>query len=257
MRTLKIILASMSAIVLAASCTSGNYVSKAEYDELKSEYRAIRQNLDETQQKYIDQNAEMSRIVEQMASITGKTNSLRVNVENGSARVTQAEKIQNSIEDVKYKLVMLERATAKKDKEFREVVENLKKVINSQEAEIVSLKNTIAAKDARILEQKDTIKIQDDKIQQQFATIMKQQAELEKTVARQAELLFNAGVDLEELGDAAPEVSWKKNKEKMELMTLSIYKQALFYYEQAKAAGYNDKEDRLGGLQSKIAAIGK
>ena len=72
------------------------------------------------------------------------------------------------------------------------------------------------------------------------------------TVAHQAMMLFQAGVDLEELGDQSPDVKWKKNKEKVGMMQQTIYKKALEYYREAEAQGYTPAEARIASLKAKI-----
>ena len=135
----------------------------------------------------------------------------------------------------------------------RGMVASLKKVIAQKEAEIEDLKAEIAKRDATISEQHKTITEQSGTIENQNATISAQQENLRALLAEQAQMLFQAGVDFEDLGDEAPEVSLRKNKRKMAEFREAMYRKAIVYYNQAQAAGYPEAAYRISAVEEKLA----
>ena len=130
---------------------------------------------------------------------------------------------------------------------------SLKKVIAEKEAEIEQLKEEIRRKDETITAQHATIEEQSGTIESQNATIAGQQENLRALLAEQAQMLFQAGVDFENLGDEAPEVSLKKNKQKMANFQDNMYQKAIVYYKQAQAAGYPEAAFRISQVEEKLA----
>ena len=84
-------------------------------------------------------------------------------------------------------------------------------------------------------------------------TISAQQENLRALLAEQAQMLFQAGVDFEDLGDEAPEVSLRKNKRKMAEFREAMYRKAIVYYNQAQAAGYPEAAYRISAVEEKLA----
>lgn len=238
------------AAMLAAGCTNLVPSDSVEVSDLKKELSELRDANKDLQNKYVAQNQEMSRILEEVATITGKTSDLRIDVENGSARLTQAEQISNSIDQIKARIAALEKSMAAvggKNKEFQKMIDGLNSVITEQELQINSLIKEIESKDLTIKAQKDTINIQKSTIQNQLEDLL-------DMVEKQAKSLYDAGVDLESIGDQAPDVSWKKNKEKVDVMRQNLYKKALSYYRQSYDAGYEAAKDKITAILAKIEA---
>lgn len=238
------------AAMMLAGCYNPNIIDSPEVEDLKRELADLRKSDSELRSKYIAQNEELSSILNELASITGKTSDLRLEVEMGAARLTQAEQISKSISTIKSRISALEKsanAIGGKNKEFQTMIEGLNKVLEEQEMQIDILKAEIETKNQTITSQQDTIAMQD-------MTIKKQMLELERTVAHQAKLLYEAGKELETMGDQVPEVSWKKNKEKVEEMRQNLYRKALEYYKQSYAEGHYEAKDRISALIAKIQA---
>lgn len=238
------------AAMMLAGCYKPNITDSPEVEDLKRELADLRKSDSELRSKYIAQNEELSSILNELASITGKTSDLRLEVEMGAARLTQAEQISKSISTIKSRISALEKsanAIGGKNKEFQTMIEGLNKVLEEQEMQIDILKAEIETKNQTITSQQDTIAMQD-------MTIKKQMLELERTVAHQAKLLYEAGKELETMGDQVPEVSWKKNKEKVEEMRQNLYRKALEYYKQSYAEGHYEAKDRISALIAKIQA---
>lgn len=240
------------AAMMTAACTLGPVAgtSNEEADDLRQELAELKEANQALQKQYVSQNEEMTRILNDLAAITGKTANLRLDVENGSARMTQAEQISGSIETLKARIAALEKSNsvvAGKNKEFQKMIEGFNKVIQEQEMQISALKRDIESKESTIRAQKDTIGMQNE-------TIRQQNIALEKKVAEQARMLCDAGVMLEEIADNAPDVSFRKNKEKMGVMVQDIYKKARLYYQKSLEAGYSPAADHLAGINAKIGA---
>ena len=251
MRFDKVGIVVFAALVCVAGCVNtSNVVSTEEVEDLKNELAASKADQESLRSQYIEQNEEMSRILNELASVSGKTASLRLDVENGSARISQADQISSNIEAIKARIAALEKSNSVmsgKNKEFKGMIDGFNKVIEEQELQISSLKEQINGMDRTIKAQKDTI-------DNQNRTILLQKEDLERTVARQAEMLCEAGIALEEIADNAPQVSWKKNKEKVGAMAQDIYKKALVYYRQSYEAGYSPAKDHISSVNAKIEA---
>lgn len=249
------ITAILAAGIITVSCTFGN--TDAQVEALKNELTELKESNSALKKSYISQNEDISRILDQIVTITGRTASLRQDVERGSADIAQAEQIYSSIEQIRRRIDELEKAyssVVSKNKEFQKVISGLKEVITEQEGQIQSLKEEIVAKDQTIAEQRETIRTHEDTIAVRDETIRFQNEALQATVTKQARMLYDAGVQLEEIADNAPDVSWRKNKEKVDIMTQDIYRKALLYYQQAYEAGYEPALQAITSIQTKIQA---
>jgi len=251
MRTLKIS-ALLLAMLLASACLeTGETVPKSEYDQLLQDYSELREGAEATRAEYAAQAAAVESILQELSQISGRTVTLRTELEQGTARLTQVEQIQDNIDDIKKKLDRLEKEGA----QYKKTILSLRKVITEKEAEIEQLKAEIEARDLTISEQHKTISSQQEALQSQHETITTQQENLRAAVQEQAQMLFQAGVDFEDLGDNAPEVSWRKNKEKMKDLTRDMYEKAILYYRMAQETGYPEAAYRITQVEEKIANL--
>ena len=255
MRTLPIIPILLAA-VLAAGCEfrSGDTVPKEDYDAVVRAYDELKVSAEATRDNYIEQAAAVDNILQELTQISGSTAVLRTDLEQGTAQLNQVEMIENSISDIKGKLDQLERLT-KDNAQYKKVVASLKTVIAEKEKEIEDLKAEIQARDKTITEQNEMITAQHGTIAQQNETISAQQANLQRAVQEQARMLYQAGVDFEELGDESPTVSRRKDKAKVKSLTLEMYEKAILYYSKAQETGYADATDRLAAVKEKMAAL--
>lgn len=252
MRTVKIILSAVLAISLVASCKDPNFVSRQDYDALMKEYEDLQAGSAAIREEYAQQAKSVDNILEKLSQISGSTVVLRSDMERGTAQMTQVQQIESGLDNIKDQLDELEKAT-KSNRQLRGMVASLKKVIAQKEAEIEDLKAEIAKRDATISEQHKTITEQSGTIENQNATISAQQENLRALLAEQAQMLFQAGVDFEDLGDEAPEVSLRKNKRKMAEFREAMYRKAIVYYNQAQAAGYPEAAYRISAVEEKLA----
>ena len=250
MRTLKIT-ALVAAALLAFSCDDPNFVPRTEYDALVKEYADLQAGAEATRAEYAAQAAAVDNILQQLSQITGRTVSLRTDLEHGTAELTQVQQIEESIGDIKGKLAQLEKVT-RQSAELNKMVKSLRKVISEKEAE--QLKEEIRLKEATIQQQSATITEQSGTIESQNATISTQRENLRALLAEQAQMLFQAGVDFESLGDNAPEVSRRRDRRKLAEFTVEMYRKAILYYRQAQNAGYPEAAYRISQIEEKLGS---
>lgn len=221
---------------------------RAEAESLRTELSESRESEALLKDQIFDSNQEMSAILNELAGISGRTSSLKMELETGSASISQAQQIEKSIDAIKERIDALEKANSKasrSNKEFQTVIENFKKVVTEQEKQIGSLKAEIAEKNATIADQKNTI-------DNQLKTIGDQKKSLQDMVKEQAKALYNAGADLEAIADDAPSVSWRKNKQKVAEMSQALYRKAMEYYQKAFDAGYEPAGEAVVAVKEKI-----
>ena len=252
MRIDKIILPLFAALLLASACEDPNYVPRADYETLVQEYADLQAGAEATRAEYAAQAAAVDNILQELSQISGRTVSLRSDVEHGTAELTQVQQIEESISDIKKQLAQLDQLSKQGD-ELKKMVTSLRKVISEKEKEIEQLKEEIRQKDATIDEQHRTISEQSGTIESQNATINSQRENLRALLAEQAQMLFQAGLDFEDLGDNAPEVSRRKDKAKLSDFQNEMYRKAILYYQQAQQAGYPEAAYRISYIQEKLA----
>ena len=240
MRALPIILVA-AALATACEFPQGTTVPKEEYDAVVNAYNDLKVSAEATRDSYIEQAAAVDNILQELSQISGSTAVLRTDLEQGTARLNQVEMIENSISDIKGKLSQLERLT-QDNAQYKKLVSSLRTVIAEKEKEIEDLKAEIQDKDRTINEQNEMISAQHGTIAQQNETINAQQENLSKAVREQARMLFQAGVDFEELGDESPSVS-------------RMYEKALLYYSKAQETGYPEAAERIAAVKEKMATL--
>ena len=253
MRTLKI-MAAVLAAALVFSCEDPNYVPRTEYESLVKEYEDLKAGAQATREEYAAQAAAVDKILQDLSQITGRTVSLRANMEQGTAELTQVQQIEESIGGIKDRLSQLEKLSGQ-SAELKKMVKSLQSVITEKEAEIAQLKEEISRKDATIEQQHQTISEQFQTLETQNQTISAQRENLRSLLAEQAQMLFQAGVDFESLGDNAPEVRRHKDKEKLADFREEMYSKAILYYQQAQNAGYPEAGYRISQVNEKRGAL--
>lgn len=255
MRTHPITAAFVAAGMLAGCGQPAGTVKKAEYEALEREYADLKASVEITRQEYVEQAMAMDDILQELSQVSGHTAALRTNVEQGTARLTQVEVIEGSINEIKRKLDQLDHLT-KDNARYRKLVSSLRQVISGKEQEIERLRSDIEARDRTISEQNQTITEQTGTIQSQHETIETQQENLRRSVQEQAKMLYQAGRDFEELGDASPSVSRRKDKAKVKVLTREMYEKAIFYYSKAQETGYPEAAYQITEIQEKISLLG-
>lgn len=252
MRIVKITLAAALALLLTVGCDDPNYVPREEYNSLLKEYQDLKEGSQAIREEHAAQAQAVDRILQLLSQISGSTLTLRSDIEMGKGEMTQVQKIENGLDKIKDQMDNLE-AMTRDNKQLKGVVASLKKVIKEKEAEIEQLKEEIRQRDETISQQHKTIAEQSGTIASQDLTISVQKENLRALLAEQAQMLFQAGVDFEQLGDDAPEVTLKKNRRKMADFQDTMYEKAILYYKQAQAAGYPEAAVRISQVQEKLA----
>lgn len=255
MRTFPIT-ALLAALLLLSGCeiNRGETVPKEDYDAVVQAYDELKVSAEATRDSYIEQATAVDNILQELSQISGSTAVLRTDLEQGTARLNQVEMIEDSIDEIKAKLSRLDKLTAE-NAQYKKLVSSLKTVIAEKEKEIEGLKAEIQARDRTISEQNEKISAQHGTIVQQSETISAQQENLEKAVREQARMLYQAGVDFEQLGDDSPTVSRRKDKAKVKSLTLEMYEKALLYYGEALETGYADAAVRIEGVKEKMSVL--
>ena len=156
-------------MIILISC-GGETVPKKEYEEVFNEYKLLKESLDATQTANINQAATINKALSELAEISGNTLVLRGNIENGTARITQAERISDNIKAIKNRINTLEKQIGN-DSNYKKMIANLKTIIKEKEKEIESLKGIIENQNSTINEQKTTIDKQQHEIEQQVQQI--------------------------------------------------------------------------------------
>lgn len=245
MRVYKII----SVLILAGlfySCGGG--VSQKDYDELKDENKFLKESLDATHTSVLNQAATINKTLGELAEISGNTLILRGDIENGTARVTQAEKLSTNIKAIKNRIAALEKQIGN-DSAYKKIVSNLKTIIKEKEAEINSLKEIIES-------QNTTIKEQESTIEQQGQQLSDQQEQLKKAVKAQASLLYQAASEFEKFAQEVPDVSRKKNQRKVNEWAVTMLSRAILYYQESQKYGV-DASAEISRVKNEITALRK
>lgn len=255
MRTFPII-GALLGVWLVSSCgfPSGETVPKTEYDEVVSAYEELRNSAEATREEYLTQAQAVDNILQELTRISGRTATLRTDLEQGTARITQVEMIEDNLDGIRQQLSELDRLT-RENAQYGRVVASLKAVVAEKEKEIEGLRAEIQAKDRTISEQNEKISAQHGTIVLQNETITAQQEHLEKAVREQARMLFEAGRDFEQLGDDSPTVSRRKDRAKVTSLTLDMYEKALLYYSKAAETGYPEAANRMEEVKGKMAVL--
>ena len=256
MRTFQITLAALAAALLTfTACEEpGTTVSKGEYDALMQEYRELKAGSEALREEHAAQAMAIDNILQELSQLTGRTVLLRSEIESGTVQLTQVEQIEENISSIKSKLAELDKL-ARQSAELQKLVKSLKTVIAEKETEIEELKEQIRVKDATIDEQHKTIAEQHGTIESQNATISSQQENLRALLAEQAQMLFQAGVDFENLGDEAPDVHGRRDKKEIKAFREEMYGKALLYYKEADEAGYPQAAYRITQVEAKKAGL--
>lgn len=256
----KVIVLLLTTIVVV-SC---NRPSQEAYDDLMRDNQQLKQKLEATQTKSLEQAEAMSQAVEELAKISGRTIILRSNIENGRGRMRDVEQMTVQLNAVKEKLDQLEKLAAQEETQ-RKMVRELRKMIADKEKEVANLKQLIKDKDKQIKEQQQTIEKQYNTIEtqkkesfQQSITIHEQEEQLRMLVNKQAVLLRDAGREFESLANDVPDhIAGKKNKQKIDQWRISMYETSIDYFYEAQASGKLDVRSDIKRVRGKIYQLKK
>lgn len=246
MRVCKVIPMFMLAGLLLSCGNKGETVPKDEYDQVFEEYRALQEMLDASKETNLKHAATINKTLSDLAEISGNTLVLRTDIENGTARVTQADRISANIKAIKRRISSLESQVGN-DGEYKKIVSNLKTIIREKEAEINSLKEIIDS-------QKETIDNQTTTITEQGEQISRQQEQLQQAVVAQARLLYQAASEFENLAEEMPDVSRRKNQRKVDGWAVQMLNNSLLYYQKSQEYGI-DCSQEIKRVKHKITEL--
>lgn len=265
MNTIKTLALALSATMVAAACNLQlPFVSREKLEASQIETLQTKQALDSVQTNFARQNEELADILSELSSISGQTTRLQLNVENGSAQLTQTEEIKNSIASVKERIAELEKEAARARKLDQKLaisaktIKQLKETVTAQQNEIARLQGLVADREKTIAHQGHVISGQKDTISSQSQTISEQQAALEQTLKEQVEMLYHAGLEFEKLADdgaTALDVNGRRDKGKVKEYKKAIYGKALFFYQEAAAQHHASANERIEAVKEKIRTL--
>jgi len=264
MRTFKIIIVAVLAVISAVSCKNGQlpFVSRDVLEASENENKELKESMEAMQQSYAKQNQELNSILTELSAISCKTSTLQLRLENEEVQQTQAEKITDKINALKDRIDKLEQEAERVRKLNKDLavaastIKELRQTVANQEKEIDVLKQTIADREATIKTQETTISEQSSTISDQYQTILEQKNELARTVAQQTSMLFQAGVKFADIADNGDfKISGKKNKASIIEYRRSIYKEAIFFYEKAAAQGLTAAKDSVAAVKSRMESL--
>lgn len=202
-------------------------VSKAKYDAMVSEY----QELNRHQERIINDNLEKGKIINQIVgelrNIAGTTRSLRINIENGTGRLTQAEEIDKHLKQLKKQLEQMH-LKDNANQELIKTIENLKNLVEEKELEIIDLKNEINQQAEVIREQNSTIRQQDVEIEQKNYEL----------ATYQSVMWYTLGQELLGVSEILPVTRGRKDKRNMKNTKYFILNKAKECFEQAAKLGH-------------------
>lgn len=265
MRILKVILAVGVITAAIRSCDIDvPYVTREALETAQNETKEAMQVLQSVQDNYARQNRELSSILAELSDLSCQTTALQLNPENGSGQLTQAEKIDGSLDAIRIRIDCLEKEAErarKLDKDMALSVQTIRKLratVANQQKEIDNLKVVITDKDATISRQSTVIAVQKDTISEQLQTILRQKAELRHSLDEQTEMVFQAGCDFERLGDEGEQtlnVTGKKDKEMVRAYKKAIYEKARQFYNTAANMNHAGAKGRSEVISYKISSL--
>lgn len=265
MRIIKVILAvGLTALAIKSCDFEMPFVLSEALEDSKQETKQTKQSLQSVQENYAKQNRELTAILEEISELSCQTTSLQINPENGSRQLTQAEQISEGLDRVKNRIDRLEKEAERArqlDKDMALSVKTIKKLrttVANQQKEIDKLVAVVSDKDATIGRQNTVISVQKDTISDQMRTIRRQKDELKRSLDRQTEMVYQAGLEFERLGNEADKmlaVSGKKDKEMVRSYKKAIYEKAAECYIQAANMNHAGAKGRSEVISYRIASL--
>jgi len=229
-------------------------VGRSAYEASRNETQAARKDLQSVQEKYVRQNEELSKILSEVAELSGQTAVLRLDCENNMLDRTQAEEIDDNLDAIRGRIDRLEKEIDAKDSQNKanlKTIKNLRRTVDSQRKEIKRLVGVIAEQDA-------TIRIQSDTISEQNKEIVRQKAALEVALKNLTASIYEAARNLENLGDecdAVLTVNGRKDKEKVATFKKILYTRASDLYEKAAEQNHPSALIHLQNINTKLNSL--
>lgn len=205
--------------LLLVSCNSdgdAETVSKSKYDAVMTDYLKLKRESEDIVQKNIDQSASINNILQELSDITTMSNTVRANLETGDAQITQAEEIQNRINNLK-DILAQQKSVNKENKELLRTIDGLNEIITQKEMEIATLKMEIENQRETIAGQEKTIGEQEKEIALKERLLLEYHQGM---IYEMAEELYNVSHEL-------PKVRGAKDKKNIKNTRYYILNKAL------------------------------
>lgn len=240
------------------------YVKQEALAVSKQETVDTKRALQSVQENYVRQNRDLAMILEALAELSCQTASLQLNVENGNRQMSMAEKIDGNLDSIRDRIDRLEKEAERARKLdadaalSAQTIRRLRMTVENQQKEIDMLRATVSDREATIRTQSTVIAVQKDTISEQMRTILRQKVDLERSLYRQTEMVFQAGCEFERLGDEGDQllnVSGKKDKEKVRMYKKAIYEKAGQCFRQAADMEHSGAANRREAIEYKIASL--
>jgi len=263
MKTCDLIAVLAAAMLLFTSCdVKSPFVKRSALEQSQSENAELKNSLQNLQNNFAKQNEDLASILSDLSSLSQRTSQLHLNVENPTAEADTIELINDDIDAIKRRIDKLE-AEANRARKLNKslavatrTIKELRETVSAQEIRIAELSAAVKAKDETIKKQNTTISSQNETISSQTETIAFQEAELRKTLARQVEMIYQAGMALEDIADNGDfKITGRKDKNALKEYRKAIYGKAATYYETAISQGCRDAQEALDNLMTKITAL--
>lgn len=225
--------------IVFGSC---GHVSKKEYEELQATCETYRQAAESAREMSVEQAELLDSALFGLSEISSKTMELK-DIQERSARKSRTEELRTRLTYVKEKVDALEQKSAE-NKRLYAIVQNLKATIIDREQTIAVLEEEIEIGRRQIRKGQQTIEEQIAQLQEmnkelQVVNTSLQQAEenLQKAIQEQANMIFEAAENLEELWKEAPKKTFLSSKSKKHKGNLK--EKAIEYYKMAARYGAN------------------
>lgn len=228
--------------IIIGFCTScGNKedssatVSREVYDDLQQKYDILKESVEGTLSANEEARQQLSQIMVELNSITGKTIKLQKSMENGTSQNTRstAERISESIAEIKQRLKAV--PTQNADKQTLALVENLRQTIALNEQEISRLNSVIDDKNQQISTLDNELANTNEQLRQALEEMKK--AEKASWVSMGDELTSTA--------DLLPDVKGHGNMKEIKKAKLTILQRAKAAYTQAYQLGSSEALSKI------------
>lgn len=252
-----IIAATLATLIVSCDGSQMPWVSREDYNAAKTEAEETKTRLDSIQTCYAKQTENMSMILSEIASLSRRTSTLSLS--SGEKPASEINIAMNDINAVRARIDELEKdadKVRKLDKDLaisRQTIDQLRETVASQEKQIKSLREQIASQGKTIETQQSTIALQKDTISIQNKKLRQQTEQLEKTVWKQVELIYDAGNEFCRIADEGDfKITGRKNKQNVKEYRRLIYEEALGLYEVAAQEGHKAAKDSVKTTKDKI-----
>ncbi|MDR1809589.1 MAG: hypothetical protein LBR34_04190 [Prevotella sp.] len=235
--------------IACSTNTNTNDAVSAENKRLKNAIEELRNENNANLAASIKQAEDINNIVLQLKDVSGKTLTIRQNMERGNIELSQVEKANEYLTEIKKKLDNVQQNDF--TKEQIAIINNLKSIIEAKVKEIALLKKEIKEKTEE-LGRKNVV------IAEQESTIQKKDAEISM---QQALKWHEMGVKLYEISAGFENISKgflgtnKNDYNKMRRNKKLLLSEAKKCFENALKTGVSDSRQYLAKVNEELSAL--